>query len=226
MPTIHKTPVISRNIHVQCDNNALEGILEIPEDPIGVVLFVHGSGSSRHSPRNHSVAQQLQNAGIGTLLFDLLSKREEQKDLDTGKYRFDIEFLAERVLGVRSWLSMDTETAHLPVGYFGTSTGAAAALVAAARRPNVVAIVSRGGRPDMANAHLRDVQAPTLLVVGSNDPVVLDLNKKAMDELRCEKRLSIVPHATHLFEENGTLQEVGELARQWYVEHMPPPNAG
>jgi dienelactone hydrolase len=189
---------------------------------VGVVAFAHGSGSSRHSPRNREVAAVLQEAGLATLLADLLTPEEEQADLRTGHLRFDIGLLAERVVAIIRWLSVEPTSAGLAIGLFGASTGAAAALVAAARQPeDVSAVVSRGGRPDLAGADLGAVRAPTLLIVGGRDDVVLGLNQRALRELRGEKRLEVVPGASHLFEEPGALQTVASLARSWFLEHLP-----
>jgi len=184
-------------------------------------LFAHGSGSSRHSPRNRYVAQVLQDAGLATLLIDLLTPDEEQVDMRTGHLRFDIGLLAERLVGATDWLTQQPNTQNLRVGYFGASTGAGAALVAAAERPDVVAaVVSRGGRPDLAGPALARVQAPTLLIVGGNDVPVISMNDEAMAQLRAEKQLVIVPGATHLFEEPGALEEVARLARDWFLQHL------
>jgi dienelactone hydrolase len=198
----------------------LPGELAVPKAARGIVLFVHGSGSSRHSPRNRAVAEELQEANLATLLFDLLTHQEEQLDLQTEELRFDIGFLSDRVHGVRAWLAQDEQVQKLPVGYFGASTGAAAALVAAAKRPDVAAIVSRGGRPDLAGEFLTKVKAPTLLIVGGDDTEVLDLNEKALAELTCEKKLQIVSSATHLFEEPGALEQVSRLAKQWFLDKL------
>src|SRR6266850_5486890 len=204
----------------------LEGNLSMPKDARGIVLFAHGSGSSRHSPRNRYVAQLLNEGKLATLLVDLLTPDEEAVDLQTLQIRFDIELLAERLVGVTDWLTEHPDTQHLRIGYFGASTGAAAALVAAAERPKVVgAVVSRGGRPDLAGPALARVQAPTLLIVGGNDFEVIDLNRAAFAQLRCEKQLVIVPGATHLFEEPGTLDEVARLAREWFERHLKPAEA-
>jgi len=202
----------------------LRGDLHVPHEATGVVVFAHGSGSSRRSPRNRGVATYLQEQGLGTLLFDLLTAEEEHADAYSGRYRFDIAFLAQRLLGVTDWL---TEYRGTPasVGYFGASTGAAAALVAAAEIPDAVAaVVSRGGRPDLAGTALGRVRAPTLLIVGGDDPTVLGLNESALRELRCEKELIVIPGATHLFEEPGTLDAVARYAAQWFVRHLPGRN--
>lgn len=194
----------------------LRGTLGVPEGALGLVLFAHGSGSSRLSPRNQRVARALRDAGIGTLLFDLLTEAEAE---DRARV-FDIELLAQRLLDatavVHRW--------ELPIGYFGASTGAAAALVAAARSPDpVAAVVSRGGRPDLAGAALAKVRSPTLLIVGGRDETVLQLNRQAESELRCEKKLEVVTGATHLFEEPGALEQVTHLARRWFVDHLSAP---
>ncbi|OLE03574.1 MAG: hydrolase, partial [Ktedonobacter sp. 13_1_20CM_4_53_11] len=187
------------------NNITLEGNLSLPENPRGVVLFAHGSGSSRHSPRNQFVAQVLHETGFATLLIDLLTMQEEEQDRYTGRFRFDIDLLSRRVVGATDWLTANPTTANLSIGYFGASTGAAAALVAAAERPVAVgAVVSRGGRPDLASSYLPAVQAPTLLLVGSKDTQVIELNRRAFSLLRCEKQLEIIPGASHLFEEPGT----------------------
>ncbi len=195
----------------------LAGHLTIPEGATGIVVFVHGSGSSRHSPRNRYVAEQLNTAGLGTLLFDLLTSSEE---LDRANV-FDIEKLASRLIEVTGWLRRQPEARRARLGYFGASTGAAAALWAAARPgADIAAVVSRGGRPDLAGARLGSVSAPTLLIVGGHDDVVLGLNRLAQQELRCENRLEIVPGATHLFEEPGALQAVTDLASGWFTRHL------
>jgi putative phosphoribosyl transferase len=201
----------------------LDGTLAIPTETGAIVLFAHGSGSSRHSPRNRFVAQTLREAHLGTLLMDLLTAREEDADAVTGHLRFDIPFLATRLVAATDWLLAGAATRHLRIGYFGASTGAAAALVAAAERPDAVgAIVSRGGRPDMALDVLGDVRAPTLLIVGERDHAVLAMNEEALRALRVEKDLAIVPSATHLFEEPGALEEVARLATGWFVRHLMP----
>jgi putative phosphoribosyl transferase len=201
-------------------NAILEGNLIIPKAAEGIVVFAHGSGSSRHSPRNQYVAQVLNNAGLATLLTDLLTKEEEKIDDKTRQHRFDIDLLSERLIAVTDWIIQNPDTQKLFVGYFGASTGAAAALVAAAARSNIIsAIVSRGGRPDLARSEdLRNVQAPTLFIVGEKDVQVIEMNENAMKQLdRVQrKKLKIVPGATHLFEEPGTLEEVARLARGWF----------
>ena len=206
---------------VPIDELGLEGTLSIPQDATGVVLFAHGSGSSRHSPRNRLVAGELQQAGLGTLLFDLLSEDEERVDARTGELRFDIGLLARRVIASADWLREQAATDWLPIGCFGASTGAAAALVAAAERVDVVgAVVSRGGRPDLAGEALGRVRAPTLLIVGGRDELVLDLNRQAQAKLNADTELEVIPDATHLFEEPGKLERVAELARDWFVRHL------
>jgi len=197
----------------------IEGMLEIPPHAVGLVLFAHGSGSSRHSPRNNYVAGVLRQAGVGTLLMDLLTP-EEDRDYDR---RFDIALLTQRLLDAARWVVSQAATRELPLGFFGASTGAAAALEAAAMLgADARAVVSRGGRPDMASRHaLATVTAPTLLLVGGFDDVVIDLNQQAYDQLHCEKELAIVPGATHLFEEPGTLEEVARQAATWFARHLP-----
>jgi dienelactone hydrolase len=209
------------SVPVGADGVALDGTLAVPAGARGVVLFAHGSGSSRHSPRNRYVAGALQAAGLATLLLDLLTAGEEDVDARTGHLRFDIDLLAQRLAGATGWLAGQPDTAGLAVGYFGASTGAGAALVAAAAQPDAVrAIVSRGGRPDLAGPALARVRAPTLLIVGGNDVPVIELNRAALDALEVEKRLEIVPGATHLFEEPGTLEQVAALARNWFARYL------
>ena len=213
--------VDERELKVPLGSIALEGTLALPEGATGVVLFAHGSGSSRHSPRNRFVARAFQERGLGTLLTDLLTREEEIVDERTLDLRFDIGLLAERLTGITDWLGQKDETAALHVGYFGASTGAGAALVAAAERPEVAAVVSRGGRPDLGGPSLARVRAPTLLIVGGDDRPVIALNRQAFEQLRLsEKRIEIVPGATHLFQEPGALEEVARLAREWFLEHM------
>jgi putative phosphoribosyl transferase len=208
-------------VRIPVSGATLEGNMALPEGALGIVLFAHGSGSSRHSPRNRFVAEQLHAASIGTLLMDLLTTEEEAVDMRTAHLRFDIGLLADRLVGATEWLARDARTRTLSVGYFGASTGGGAALVAAAARPGTVkAVVSRGGRPDLAGAALPDVQAPTLLIVGGRDHPVIEMNRDAMAQMRGEVRLEIVPGATHLFEERGTLEEVARLAREWFAEHL------
>jgi dienelactone hydrolase len=213
--------VDEREVQIAAGGVTLLGHLAIPAGATGVVVFAHGSGSGRHSSRNRFVAEVLQEGGLATLLMDLLTVAEEQVDLKTRHLRFDIPLLAERLRDTAAWLLENTATRDLRVGYFGASTGGGAALVAAALRPQAVgAVVSRGGRPDLAGPALARVLAPTLLIVGENDPVVVDLNQAAYAELQCEKQLAIVPGATHLFEEPGTLAEVADLARNWFKRHI------
>ncbi|MDB5639232.1 MAG: Dienelactone hydrolase family protein [Bradyrhizobium sp.] len=208
-------------VQIPAGSVTLEGNLTLPEQSRAIVLFAHGSGSSRHSPRNRYVARVLNEAKLATLLIDLLTLHEEVIDARTAQLRFDIDLLAERLVDATDWLSQFPDTKHLRIGYFGASTGAAAALAAAAIRPDAVgAIVSRGGRPDLAGVALIHVRAPTLLIVGENDDQVIQLNREALEQLRCEKRLIIVPGATHLFEEPGALDEVARLARDWFHRHL------
>ena len=213
------TEIGERIVRVRVDSLSLEGALAVPPAAGGIVLFAHGSGSSRHSPRNNFVASELRAGGLGTLLMDLLT-REEDADRAT---RFDIDLLTRRLTGATRWLKDQPETKALLLGYFGASTGAAAALkAAAALGPDIAAVVSRGGRPDMAMADLQRVKAPTLLIVGERDDLVLDLNRRAYEKLGARKELVIVPRATHLFEEPGTLEEVARLARDWFARYLIP----
>jgi putative phosphoribosyl transferase len=208
-------------VQIQAGREDLFGNLNIPEGATGLVVFAHGSGSSRHSPRNQFVARTLNNAGLATLLFDLLTQEEEAVDLRTREHRFNIGLLAERLVYATRWARQQEETRDLRIGYFGSSTGGAAALVAAAEVPqDVGAVVSRGGRPDLAGEALPKVQAPTLLIVGGNDDIVIELNEQARDRMRCEVKLEIVPGATHLFEEPGALDHVAQLASDWFVRHL------
>jgi pimeloyl-ACP methyl ester carboxylesterase len=203
----------------------LEAELALPEAPLGVVVFAHGSGSSRHSPRNRYVAQALRaDARVGTLLVDLLSEAEEREDLRTARLRFDVDLLADRVLAAIAWVRDEPRARVLPVGLFGASTGAAAALVAAAARPDdVSAVVSRGGRPDLAGPRtLTLVRAPTLLIVGGDDHLVLDLNREARKLLRADSQLDVIPGASHLFEEPGALEQVARRAALWFARWLPP----
>ena len=224
-------PVHEQLVHVEVGTVTLEGNLALPTDsgvtPQGVVLFAHGSGSSRHSPRNQFVAGTLHEAGLATLLIDLLSEDEERDDLRTRHLRFDISMLAERLVAVTDWLTSQPETRELNVGYFGASTGAAASLVAAAERPErVCAIVSRGGRPDLAGAALARVYAPTLLIVGGADELVIDMNRSALTSMPdASTRLEIIPGATHLFEEPGALETVAESAKAWFRHYLSEPAA-
>ncbi len=212
----HPVIIPSNEVH-------LDGILHIPTDAKGLVLFVHGSGSSRFSLRNKQVATALNEAKIATLLFDLLTAEEEIVDDQTRELRFDIEFLASRLIDVTDWCIEQFVTSPLEIGYFGASTGGGAALMAAAQMPDKIkAVVSRGGRPDLAGDSLAQVKSPTLLIVGGNDEVVIELNKKAMSNLHCIKKLEIVPGATHLFEEPGALDQVSKLAKMWFTKYLHP----
>jgi pimeloyl-ACP methyl ester carboxylesterase len=211
----------ARSVDVACGAVTLKGDLTVPEDATGLVAFAHGSGSSRLSPRNRYVAGVLQDGGLATLLFDLLTPEEEEIDLRTRQLRFDIPLLAHRLVGATDWLTRDEDAGHLPLGYFGASTGAAAALIAAARRPERVgAVVSRGGRPDLAIPELPGVRAPTLLIVGGLDHTVIAMNRGALLHLGGQKRIEIVEGATHLFEEPGTLEHMAVLARDWFLRHL------
>ena len=215
-----------RVVRVVAGPVTLEGNLTLPAGARGVVLFAHGSGSSRQSPRNRYVARLLNEGKLATLLIDLLTPDEAVIDVQSAHLRFDIGLLAERLIGATDWLIQYPDSRHLRVGYFGASTGAAAALVAAAERPRVVgAIVSRGGRPDLAGPALARVQAPTLLIVGGDDTPVIELNRQAFTQLRGEKRLAIIPGATHLFEEPGALEQVAWLAREWLERYLAPAEA-
>ena len=208
-------------VSVTAGSVSLEGNLGMPKGAEGIVLFAHGSGSSRHSPRNRYVAQVLQKTGLATLLMDLLTVEEEAIDLRTRHLRFDIDLLAKRLVGVTDWLLSNPKTRNLRIGYFGASTGAAAALIAAVERPEAVsAIVARGGRPDLASSILSYVTAPTLLIVGGYDRPVIEMNQSALTQLRTEKQLEIIPRATHLFEEPGALEAVARLASQWFERYL------
>jgi putative phosphoribosyl transferase len=221
MSYVQHRPRRSQPVRVESEGAALEGDLTVPERAQGMVLFAHGSGSSRHSPRNQAVAASLNADGLGTLLLDLLTTEEEAIDQQTGYYRFDIDLLADRLVAATRWLTQGSETAELPIGYFGASTGAGAALIAAGMLPtHVSAVVSRGGRPELAGAWLGSVRAPTLLIVGGNDVPVLRLNQAALAQISADKALTIVPGATHLFEEPGALERVSRLAGDWLLRHM------
>lgn len=212
-----------REVRIPCGSTNLAGDLALPPAPIGLVLFVHGSGSGRHSPRNRQVAQALQRGGLATLLFDLLTADEERVDSCTREHRFDIALLTARLECASAWVAQQAALGGLPLGYFGASTGSAAALIAASRKgPRVRAVVSRGGRPDLAGpVMLASILCPTLLLVGGEDAQVIRLNEMAMHHLRCDRSLEIVPGATHLFEEPGALDEVCRLATQWFTQHLP-----
>jgi dienelactone hydrolase len=213
--------ITEHTISIPIGHATIEGTLSRPESPTGLIVFAHGSGSSRFSRRNRFVAAALNDAGFATLLLDLLTRREEEVDEFTRAHRFDIALLADRVVAAADWIGADTELSALPIGLFGASTGAAAALVAAGRRREIVhAVVSRGGRPDLAGKDLSGVSAPTLLIVGGADDLVIDLNERARDAMRAEVRLEIIPGATHLFEEPGALAQVAELARDWFLLHL------
>lgn len=208
-----------RTIEIPAGRRRLDGVLHLPAGASGVVIFAHGSGSGRFSPRNQFVAGVLQEAGVATLLLDLL----DEEEADDRALVFDIELLAERLQSAADCLSADPETRTLRTGYFGASTGAAAALVAAARRPDRVdAVVSRGGRPDLATSYLRQVRAPTLLIVGGHDEAVLEMNQQSFERLECPKQLVVVPGATHLFPEPGALEQVARLATDWFVRYLSP----
>jgi dienelactone hydrolase len=213
-----------KNIEVKIqidETSAIDGNLTIPRGATAVVIFAHGSGSGRFSPRNQYVAKILNEAGMATLLIDLLTPQEEEIDLTTAQYRFNIELLAQRLVTATQWLKQDQKTSGMTFGYFGASTGAAAALIGAAKLPNVIkAVVSRGGRPDLAGDFLEQVEAPTLFLVGGLDEVVLDLNRQAMAQMSAETRLVVVEGATHLFEEQGKLEEVAKLSTDWFVRHL------
>jgi dienelactone hydrolase len=216
-------PLHSADIVIPAQDAQLQGTLVIPSEATGLVAFAHGSGSSRLSSRNQSVAQALQRAGLATLLFDLLTMQENARDMATAEYRFDIPLLARRLTDAVDWLAHNPATQALPIGLFGASTGAAAALIAAAARPEKVqAVVSRGGRPDMAGEALPQVQAPTLLIIGGWDTLVIGLNEQAAQHLSCEHHTAIIPGATHLFEEPGKLEEVAKLAAAWFTTHLQP----
>jgi dienelactone hydrolase len=206
---------------IPIDEIILEGNLNIPKDAKGIVIFAHGSGSSRFSPRNNFVAEKLQTSGLATLLMDLLTQEEEKIDVSTREFRFDIKLLSNRLIGATRWVAQNESTKGLDIGFFGSSTGAAAALIAAASLPKIVgAVVSRGGRTDLAENYLSLVRAPTLLIVGSYDNVVIRINGETMNRLSSKKKLEIVSGASHLFEEPGTLLVVAELAAKWFQDHL------
>ena len=215
---------IPRNVDLALDDVVLKGELRIPRGAQAIVLFIHGSGSSRNSPRNKLVASVLNMASLATLLFDLLTSEEESLDFETGQLRFDIGLLARRVLSATKWLSEHAETLDMKIGYFGASTGAAAALVAANQLQNLIdAVVCRGGRPDLAEAALKQVSAPTLLIVGAQDKLILQLNSQALELLPGKKQLAVVPGASHLFEEPGTIEIVANLASEWFNKYLLKP---
>jgi putative phosphoribosyl transferase len=209
------------SVKIPADGVTINGNMAVPHDAKGIVLFAHGSGSSRFSPRNTRVAKEINEAGMGTLLIDLLTSEEEEIDEATGQFRFDIDLLSKRLIAATQWLKKNLATKNLAVGYFGASTGAAAALIAAAKLPDgIKSVVSRGGRPDLASEHLGKVAAPTLFIVGGRDTEVIELNRQAMARIRSEKKLEIVPGATHLFEESGALEEVARLAIDWFSKYF------
>jgi putative phosphoribosyl transferase len=213
--------ILQDEVQIPAGHVTLEGNWIVPDDATGAVLFVHGSGSSRHSPRNRSVAQTLNNVGLATLLFDLLTPEEESVDQYTRQHRFDISLLAKRLGFATEWALEQPAARGLRIGYFGASTGGGAALVAAAMRPErVSAVVSRGGRPDLAGAALSHVRAPTLLIVGGEDDMVIGLNREAITQMRCQVSIELIPGATHLFEEPGALGQVARLASEWFVHYL------
>lgn len=208
-------------VHVSTDSVGLQGNLIVPKSATGIVVFAHGSGSSRFSSRNRYVAEELRGGGFATLLLDLLTPSEEAIDARNAQLRFNIEMLAQRLVGTVDWLAEQPEVGHLPIGFFGASTGGGAALVAAAEVPDrIAAVVSRGGRPDLAGDALPHVKAPTLLIVGGDDIPVIEMNREALARLSCPRELTIVPGASHLFEEAGKLEKVAELARGWFAKHL------
>jgi putative phosphoribosyl transferase len=219
--TAEKTESGNAEVQIKAGSVLLNGELNVPKEATGIVLFAHGSGSSRHSPRNQYVARVIREAGVGTLLFDLLTREEETIDNYTREFRFDIDLLAQRLVAATNWLAGETQTSRLRPGYFGASTGGGAALVAAGEMGEKIgAVVSRGGRPDLAGSALRGVKAPTLLIVGGLDGPVIRMNEDAYAQLRCAKELKIFPGASHLFEEPGKLEEVARLAATWFVKHL------
>jgi dienelactone hydrolase len=218
---LSEPPFHAEETSVRTPDAVLAGSLTVPPKAVGMIAFAHGSGSSRFSPRNRAVATFLNDAGLGTLLFDLLTAKENRIDEVTAQLRFDIPLLSARLVGAVDWLQSNKAAANLPLGLFGASTGAAAALCAAAERPRAVAaVVSRGGRPDLAGDALPAVRAPTLLIVGGDDETVIDLNREAAAHLTCEWRLEIIPGATHLFEEPGAIEQVTLLTREWFVRYL------
>jgi dienelactone hydrolase len=222
-PSVNELTLTESEVMLRVAGVWLEGVLTVPLGATGIVIFAHGSGSSRHSPRNRYVAQVLNEGGLATLLFDLLTQREEQIDEQTAELRFNIGLLAERLVGAAKWVRARAETRGLNIGYFGASTGGGAALVAATRRSNPIgAIVSRGGRPDFAGPMVSQVRAPTLLIAGAEDEPVILINRQALEWLHSPKRLEIIRGATHLFEEPGALEQVAQLARDWFVRYLTP----
>jgi putative phosphoribosyl transferase len=221
MEIFEKSEKLDNTVSIKIGQITLEGNISVPKGSSGLVLFAHGSGSSRLSPRNRFVAQKLNKNGIATLLFDLLTPEEETLDLQTAHLRFDIPLLAKRLVDTTDWVLKNSKLDGLKIGYFGASTGGGAALLAAADRPKVVkAVVSRGGRPDLAGQRLAEVKCPTLLIVGGLDDPVIELNKKALSSLKSEKKLVIIPGATHLFEEKGKLEEVAHYASGWFLKYL------
>ena len=219
--SVQTQSVVPLPVRIDADGDMLNGDLSLPANAAGLIVFAHGSGSSRHSSRNRMVADALQRAPLATLILDLLTENEERVDMITAEFRFDIPLLARRVVSAVDWARAAQPTSALPIGLFGASTGAAAALIAAAERPeDVRAVVSRGGRPDLAEAALDGVLAPTLFIVGGRDEVVVQLNREAYARLRSEKHLDLVPGATHLFDEPGALDEVARVAREWFVRYL------
>ena len=217
------THLLNPAVSIATDGVMLEGELDVPLSAPAVVVFAHGSGSSRHSPRNQFVARIIRDSGLGTLLFDLLTHDEEQEDMLTGALRFDIKLLAKRLLGATHWLDDQPEARGRHIGYFGSSTGGGAALMAAAAiGGRIAALVSRGGRPDLAGPALATVRCPTLLIVGDRDETVLDLNQQALAMMHCERELRIIPDASHLFEEKGKLEQVAQISAHWFNKHMIP----
>ena len=211
----------NKDLKIPVGNVVVEGILNMPAEAIAVVLFAHGSGSGRFSPRNQYVAKEFNKVGIGTVLFDLLTREEEEEDEMTAEYRFNIPLLAQRLIGATEWVKNDPQTKRCGIGYFGASTGAAAALIAAAKLPDEIgAVVSRGGRPDLAKDYLPLVRAPTLLLVGGLDTEVIELNRQAMAQINAQKKIVIVPGATHLFEEKGKLEEVAKISKEWFLSYL------
>jgi dienelactone hydrolase len=218
---MRKATVEEKVVTIPVGKAVINGNLTVPHDAKGIVLFAHGSGSSRFSPRNTRVAREINEAGIATLLIDLLTEEEEAIDIPTGEFRFDIDLLAQRLVHATEWVKKNAGTKSLSIGYFGASTGAAAALIAAAKLPEQVkAVVSRGGRPDLAGKYLANVKAPTLLIVGGDDTDVLELNRQASQQMTSEKKIVVVLGATHLFEEPGKLEEVASLAIGWFSKHL------